>query len=120
MAIVNLTQQNFGDFITNNEFVVIDFWAEWCEPCHAFSKILEEVAAQNPTIAFGKIDAATELELSAEFNVRSIPTLLIMRRKIVLLSESGLLPQTAVQDLLDQASKLDMDEVCGKLQSDKS
>lgn len=117
MTFNTLTSKNFGDFITKNEFVVIDFWAEWCEPCHDFDKILEDVAQQNPTIAFGKIDAAKELELSAEFNVRSIPTLLIMRRKIVLFSESGLLPQPAVQDLLDQAKKLDIDEVSKKLHS---
>lgn len=113
--IITITKENFEAVVSKNEIVLIDFWAEWCEPCHAFSKICEEVAAKNPDVIFGKVNSAEQLELAAEFNVRSIPMVMILRRKIALFSEAGLLPASAVQDLLDQAKALDMDEVMKKL-----
>lgn len=116
MNIITITKENFETIVSTHEIVVLDFWAEWCEPCHAFSKILEEIAPQNPDIIFGKINSAEQLELAAEFNVRSIPLVMILRRKIALFSEAGLLPAHALQDLINQAKALDMDEIAKSLQ----
>jgi thioredoxin 1 len=117
--IITVTKENFDEVISNNELVLLDFWAEWCEPCHAFSKICEQVAPQNPDVIFGKINSEEQIELAHEFNVRSIPMILLLRRKIALFSEAGLLPATALQDLINQAKALDMDAVLKTLQEGK-
>lgn len=118
MNIVTITKENFDEIITKNELVVVDFWAEWCAPCRSFSQIYEQVAQQNPDIIFGKVNTEEQSELAAEFHVRSIPMVMIIRRKIVIFSESGLLPEVALQDLLNQAKALDIDKVRKDLHED--
>ncbi len=86
-----------------------------CVPCVSFSKIIEEVAAKNPDIAFGKVNTEEQIDLATEFNIRSIPTVMLLRRKVVLFQEAGLLPANALQDLIDQAKALDMTEVLKNL-----
>lgn len=116
MNLVTITKENFDEIITANEMVAVDFWAEWCAPCRSFAEIYARVAKQNPDIIFGKVNTEEQPELAAEFNVRSIPMVMIMRRKVVLYSEAGLLPEAALQDLLDQAKALDIEKVCQELQ----
>jgi thioredoxin 1 len=115
MTILALTQENFAEVTEKNEIVLIDFWAEWCQPCHSFSKIFEKVASNNTDIVFGNVNVETQPELTTEFNVQSIPFLVVMRRKVVLYSGSGELPEKAVQDLIEQAKNLDMEFVLKKL-----
>jgi thioredoxin 1 len=116
MNIITLTKDNFAAALEKDSLLLIDFWAEWCVPCRSFSKIVEEVAKKNPDVVFGKVNTEEEPELANEFNIRSIPTVMILRRKVVLFHEAGLLPTEAVQDLLNQAKKVDMDEVLKNLQ----
>lgn len=111
MAIVTLTKQNFDSMIEKNEFVVIDFWADWCEPCHAFDPVYEQIANKYPEMLFTKVDVQQQPELVAEFTIRSVPTLMIFRQKIMVFCEAGLLPGNAVEDLLNQAKSLNMQEV---------
>jgi len=111
MTIMALTKENFDQVIDSNDLVVIDFWAEWCVPCHSFATIYEQVANKHPEIIFGKIDTEAQPELAAEFTIRSIPTVMILRQKIMIFCESGLLPATALEDLVQQAMALDMEEV---------
>jgi thioredoxin 1 len=114
--ILTLTRENFDEVIARDQLLFLDFWTQWCEPCRAFDKVLTLVAEKNPAVLFGKINAEEQPELATEFNIRSIPTVLVMRRQIVLFIEAGLLSQTTLQDLVTQAQALNMDEICESLQ----
>ncbi len=115
MSVIELTQANFDEIIENNDIVVADFWADWCEPCRTFDPIYEQVASEHPEIVFGKINTEKEKQLSNDFNVRSIPMLMIFRQNIAVAAESGLLPASVLKDLIKQAQHLDMDEVRQKI-----
>jgi thioredoxin 1 len=111
MATVELNSSNFKDAITGNDIVFVDFWATWCGPCKSFAPIYEAVAEKNPDIVFAKINTEDEQDLAASFQIRSIPTLMIFREQIVLFSQAGMLPQSALEDLVAKTKELDMDQV---------
>ena len=111
MATQELTADNFNDTVESNDIVVLDFWAEWCGPCRTFGPIFEKVSDQHPDIVFGKIDTDAEQALGAAFNIRSIPTLMVIRDGVVVFNQAGVLPEKALEDLLSQVEDLDMDEV---------
>ena len=95
--------------------VLVDFWAEWCGPCRAFAPTFEAASEKNEDITFGKVDTEAQQELAATFGIRSIPTLMIVREGVVLFSQPGALPGNALDDLIDQARKVDMEEVHAKV-----
>lgn len=111
MATIKLTTDNFKDTITNNDIVIIDFWAEWCGPCRSFAPTFEAAAEKHPEIAFAKVNTEEERELAAGFNIRSIPTLMVFRDQIILYAEAGALPASALDQLIEQVKGLDMDQV---------
>ncbi|MFF8726577.1 thioredoxin family protein [Streptomyces sp. NPDC015171] len=108
---VELTKENFDQLVDQNEFVLIDFWAEWCPPCRQFAPVYEKAAADNPDLVFGKVDTEAQPELAAAFAIQSIPTLMIIRDKVAVFAQPGALPAQVFADLIDQARNLDMDEV---------
>ena len=91
--------------------VLVDFWAEWCGPCRFFAPVYEKVSEEHPQIVFAKVDTEAERELAAHFNIRSIPTLMIFRDKVGIFAQPGALPEDALTDLIEQAQKVDMDDV---------
>ena len=111
MATIELTKDTFEDTIVNNSTVLVDFWAEWCGPCKMFGPVFEKVSEDHPDIVFAKVDTELEQELSAYFNIRSIPTLMVFRDQIGIYSQPGALPEPALRDLIEQAGSLDMDDV---------
>ena len=111
MATVELTKDNLVDTINNNDFVIIDFWAPWCGPCQSFGPVYEEISEKYPDIVFAKVNTEAEQEIGAQFNIRSIPTLMIFREQIILYSEAGALPGGQFEELLGKAGELDMSEV---------
>lgn len=111
MATIELTSDNFVETISNNDAVIIDFWAPWCGPCQSFGPVYEELSEQHDNVVFAKVNTEVEQQLAAQFQIRSIPTLMFFREQIILYQEAGALPKTGVSQLVEQAMALDMDEV---------
>ena len=111
VASVELTKDNFDEVISNNNFVIIDFWASWCGPCKNFSPIYERVSEKYKDIVFAKVNTEEEQELAGHFNIRSIPTLSIFREQVVIFTQPGMLPEEAFEELIGKAKELDMDQV---------
>ena len=111
MALEKITAQNFNEKIENNKIVILDFWAPWCGPCRQFAPIFEEVSKEYPDILFGKINTEEEQELAGYFQIRSIPTTMVLKEGIVVFAQPGLLPKEALKDIIKQVQELDMDMV---------
>ncbi len=111
MATVELTKDNFAETIENNEIVLIDFWASWCEPCKTFEPIFKEASEKHAEITFGTVDTDAEPEIAGAFNIQSIPTFMVFRDQIGLLSQPGVLSESALDSVIEQVKGLDMDEV---------
>lgn len=119
MAVVELTKDTFEETITNNDFVVIDFWAPWCGPCRSFAPTYEKVSEDHSDIVFAKVNTEDEQELAMHFQVRSIPTLMIFRENIIIFSQPGALPDSAFRELLGKAGELDMNEVRAQIEAEQ-
>lgn len=103
---IELNEQNFSNFISNTDLpVLIDLWAEWCGPCKMMAPHFAQVATQNPYVIFAKIDTEANPRLSAAFNVRSIPTLVLMNKTTEIARVSGALRAPELQQWLEQYLK---------------
>ena len=111
MTTINLTRDNFDETVSGNDMVVVDFWAPWCAPCRFFSPVFEAAAEKHQDVVFAKINTDEQQELAGMFGIRSIPTLMIMREKVVLYHEAGALPAQALEEILEKACALDMAKV---------
>jgi thioredoxin 1 len=111
MATMTLNTDNFEQTITDNDIVLLDFWAAWCGPCRMFGPVFEEASEKNADIVFGKVDTEDQQQLAATFGIMSIPTLMIFRENVLVFSQPGALPAEALENLIGQVRALDMDEV---------
>jgi thioredoxin len=97
--------------IDGHPFAVIDFWAPWCAPCRAFAPTFVAAAARHPNVLFAKVNTEDQQELAAQFQIRSIPTLMIFRDNIIVFEQAGALAAGALEQILATAGALDMDAV---------
>jgi len=111
MATIDVTAENFNDIISNNDFVIVDYWAPWCGPCKGFAPVYEELSEKYPDIVFAKVNTEEEQQLAGEFQIRSIPTLMIFREQIILFAQPGALQGSQLEQVIEQAQGLDMEEV---------
>ncbi|MBF0098184.1 MAG: thioredoxin [Magnetococcales bacterium] len=106
-----LTAENFGSTVEQNDMVLVDFWAPWCAPCRSFAPTFDKVAEKYPHVVFGKVNTDEEQELAGAFQIRSIPTLMIFRQKIIIFSQPGVLPESSLVEVVEKALALDMEQV---------
>ncbi len=105
------TKENFSELVEKNDIVIVDFWAPWCGPCRSFAPTFEAAAKASPDITFVKVNTEEQQDLAAYFQIRSIPTLMVFREKIIVFAQPGALPASALQQLIGQVKELDMDQV---------
>ena len=120
MATVDLTKDNFEQTVTDNQIVIVDFWAPWCGPCKGFAPVFEKAAEAHKDVVFGKVNTDDQQELAGAFNIRSIPTLMIFREKVVLFQQAGALPGQALEQVLAQAKSIDMAKVHQEIASQQA
>jgi thioredoxin 1 len=115
MGALQITATNFRDTVEKGGIVILDWWASWCGPCRAFAPVFEKAAETHPDLTFGKINTDEEQQLAGSFEIRSIPTLMVFRDKVLVFAEAGALPAAALEDLIRQVCALDMEEVRKKI-----
>jgi thioredoxin 1 len=106
-----LTAASFEQTVLNNDIVLVDFWAAWCGPCRAFAPVFDKASTTHPDIIFGKVDTEAEQSLATTARITSIPTLMAFREGILVFSQPGSLPASALEQVIAQIRGLDMDDI---------
>lgn len=111
MAVVELTKANFKQTIENNAFVIVDFWAPWCDPCMVFTETFKQSAEKHPDIVFGMVNTETDPEIGEFFNVEKIPGIMVVREQASILAQVGEIGGPALEEIIKWARDYDMKQI---------
>jgi thioredoxin 1 len=119
VATIELTHENFEKTVNENPMVIVDFWAPWCGPCRGFAPVYEKASEKHTDVVFAKVNTDEQQELAGAFNIRSIPTLMVFREKVILFQQAGALPGQALEQVITQAKAVDMAKVHAEIEGQK-
>ncbi|WP_199264684.1 thioredoxin [Alcaligenes faecalis] len=111
MSIVELNEETFQAAVEDGNPLIIDFWAPWCGPCRQFAPVFDAAASKHADVTFAKVNTEEEQELAAGLRIRSIPTLMVFRERVLLFSQAGALSAAQLDDLIEQVKSVDMEKV---------
>ncbi len=111
MTVIQLNQDNFDKIVGPTESVVVYFTADWCEPCQSFGSIVETLAKSFSDVVFGEVDVGRSPELAADFGVRSVPTVMILRHNVAVYLQSGAVTAGELKRLIKEAQNLSMNTI---------
>lgn len=120
MATVDIKESDFEKTITENDIVLVDFWAEWCGPCKMFGPVYERVSENHDDVVFAKVDTEAEQGLAVAANITSIPTLMAFRENILVFAQPGAINENQLEELVGKVKELDMDEVRKSIEAEQN
>ena len=100
MPIVHLNSENFDRFVSENELVIVDFWASWCGPCRMLGQVLEDINSKNPDLVIAKVNVDEEMGLARKFGIRSIPQLYIYKDGKMVRNISGYVGENIILEAI--------------------
>ena len=109
MATIELGAENLERTITENDMVLVDFWASWCGPCRQFAPVYEQASVNHPDVVFGKVDTEAEQTLAAAAHITSIPTLMAFKGGALVFSQPGALPAAALEQVIAAVRELELE-----------
>jgi thioredoxin reductase (NADPH) len=109
MATRDITTDQFQATITDNDIVLVDFWASWCGPCKQFAPTFEASSEQHPDVVYAKVDTEAEQELAMRAQIRAIPTLMAFKKGTLVFNQAGALTPAALEDLVQKVEALDVE-----------
>ena len=100
---IEVTDENFNEILSDGKPVVLDFWAEWCGPCRMVGPIIDELASDyQGRVVIGKVNVDENNEITTQFGIRNIPTILFFKEQLVVDKQVGVAQKIKFIEKIEQ------------------